>query len=158
MRGVAYSNHSFNPVCGFSMIEQIRLCTVWPQEIWFGTSKTTYRDGWMIWICYSRALERQCLSSSQRTLAIWETRRECKWIMSAQHVCILFSPNAFLSDNQRPAFKFRLMFLDFKSCIRHPFLRLNASELFIWVYVWSVSFFNQPVLHVTQLQKQETPT
>ena len=48
---VAYSDHSSNPVCrllrylGFSMMEQVRLCTVWPQENWLGTSKTTYRVG-----------------------------------------------------------------------------------------------------------------
>ena len=58
---VAYSDHSSNPVCGFFMMEQVRLCTVWPQENWLGTSKTTCRVGWMIWICYSRALERRCL-------------------------------------------------------------------------------------------------
>ena len=58
---VAYSDHSSNPVCGLSMMELVRLCTVWPQENWLGTCKTTYRVGWMIWICYSRALERRCL-------------------------------------------------------------------------------------------------
>ena len=27
-----------NPVCGFSMMEQVRLCAVWPMENWLGTS------------------------------------------------------------------------------------------------------------------------
>ena len=43
------------------MSEQVRLCRVCPMENWLGTSKTTHRVGWMIWICYSRALERKCL-------------------------------------------------------------------------------------------------
>ena len=42
---VAYSDHSSAPVCGFSMMEQVRLCTVRPKENWIGTSKTTYRVG-----------------------------------------------------------------------------------------------------------------
>ena len=49
------------PVCGFSMMEQVRLCAVWPTENKLGTSKTTYRVGWMSLICYSRARERRCL-------------------------------------------------------------------------------------------------
>ena len=27
-----------NPVCGFSMMEQVRLCSVWPMENWLGSS------------------------------------------------------------------------------------------------------------------------
>ena len=34
---------SSNLVCGFSMMEQVRLCAVRPTENWLGTSKTTYR-------------------------------------------------------------------------------------------------------------------
>ena len=30
--------HSSNPVCGFSMMEQVRLCAVWPVENWLGSS------------------------------------------------------------------------------------------------------------------------
>ena len=45
---------------------QVRLCAVWPMENWLGTSKTTYRVGWMIWICYSRALERRCLEEGEQ--------------------------------------------------------------------------------------------
>ena len=28
--------HSSNPVCGFSMMEQVRLCAVWVRENWLG--------------------------------------------------------------------------------------------------------------------------
>ena len=38
---VAYSDHSSNPLCGFSMMEQVRLCTVCLMDNWLGTSKTT---------------------------------------------------------------------------------------------------------------------
>ena len=31
--------HSSNPVCGFSMTEQVRLCAVWPMENWLGSSR-----------------------------------------------------------------------------------------------------------------------
>ena len=30
--------HSSNPVSGFSMIELVRLCDVWPMENWLGFS------------------------------------------------------------------------------------------------------------------------
>ena len=33
------------PCMWFSMMEQVRLCAVWPTENWLGTSKATYRDG-----------------------------------------------------------------------------------------------------------------
>ena len=33
--------HSYNPVCGFTMMEQVRLCAVWPMENWLA-----YRDSW----------------------------------------------------------------------------------------------------------------
>ena len=39
---VAYSDQSSDHVSGFSMMEQVRLCAVWPMENWLGTSKTTY--------------------------------------------------------------------------------------------------------------------
>ena len=82
---IASSDQSSNPVFGFSMMEQVRICTVCPTENWLGTSKTTYRVGWMIWICYSRALERRCLlltlsvqpqSPPQRTKERKEGRRK----------------------------------------------------------------------------------
>ena len=30
--------HSSNRLCGFSMMEQVRLCAVWPMENWLGSS------------------------------------------------------------------------------------------------------------------------
>ena len=37
--------HSSNPVCGFSMMEQVRLCAVWPMENWLGSSLNQIQ-GW----------------------------------------------------------------------------------------------------------------
>ena len=37
---------SSNPVCGFSMMEQVRLCAVWPTENWLGSS-INHIQGWM---------------------------------------------------------------------------------------------------------------
>ena len=37
---------SSNPVCGFSMMEQVRLCAVWPMENWLGSSRNRIQD-WM---------------------------------------------------------------------------------------------------------------
>ena len=37
--------HSSNPVCGFSMTEQVRLCAVWPAENWLGSSLNQIQ-GW----------------------------------------------------------------------------------------------------------------
>ena len=34
----------------------------------FHHGETTYRVGWLIWICYSRALERRCLTGRGRTV------------------------------------------------------------------------------------------
>ena len=32
--------HSSNPVCCFSMMEQVRICAVWPTENWLGSSSS----------------------------------------------------------------------------------------------------------------------
>ena len=37
--------HSSNPVFGFSMMEQVRLCAVWPTENWLGSSMN-HIQGW----------------------------------------------------------------------------------------------------------------
>ena len=37
--------HSSNPVCGFSIMEQVRLCAVWPMETWLGSSLNQIQ-GW----------------------------------------------------------------------------------------------------------------
>ena len=47
--------HSSNPVFGFSMMEQVRLCAVWHIENLLGSS-LNYIQGWMTVIgCYSRS-------------------------------------------------------------------------------------------------------
>ena len=37
---------SSKPVCGLSMMEQARLCAIWPMENWLGTSMN-HIQGWM---------------------------------------------------------------------------------------------------------------
>ena len=52
---------SSNPVCGFSMMERVRLCAVWPTENWLGSSMN-HIQGWMIVLeCCRHALEKGCL-------------------------------------------------------------------------------------------------
>ena len=49
--------HSSNPVCGLSMMEQVRLCAVWPMENWLGFS-LNHIQGWtIVREFYSRVLE-----------------------------------------------------------------------------------------------------
>ena len=58
---------SSNPVFGFSMMEQVRLCAVWPTEKWLGSSMI-HIQGWKtVWICYCHALEQGCLFRSRIT-------------------------------------------------------------------------------------------
>ena len=52
---------SFNPVCGFSMMKQVRLWTVLPMENWLGFSMN-HIQGWMnVWICYWHHHHIECL-------------------------------------------------------------------------------------------------
>ena len=54
---------SSNTVSGFSMMEQVRLCAVWPTENWLGSSMN-HIQGWKtVWICHRQALEKGCLLS-----------------------------------------------------------------------------------------------
>ena len=53
--------HSSNPVCGFSMMEQVRLCDVWPIENWLGSSLNQIQGWNSFWQSYSRALEQRPL-------------------------------------------------------------------------------------------------
>ena len=55
-----FLRHSSIPVCGFFMIEQVRLCTVWPTDNWLGSSMNHLR-GRIIWISTWHALEQRCL-------------------------------------------------------------------------------------------------
>ena len=80
---------SFNPVCGFSMMEHVRLCAVYPTENWLGSSVNHIRGWETVWICWCHALEKGCLPEGHRVaapprsshcLAQWvhaETRPSC---------------------------------------------------------------------------------
>ena len=48
--------HSFGPVCGFSMMEQVRLCAVWPMGIWLDSSLNQIQGWTTIRQTYSRGL------------------------------------------------------------------------------------------------------
>ena len=64
---VAYSDHSNIPVCGFGSAKPDFLRPNSTESNLFYHGETTYRDGWMIWICYySHALERRCLEEKGR--------------------------------------------------------------------------------------------
>ena len=59
--------HAFNPVCGFSMMEQVRLCAVWPIDNWLGSSLNQI-PGWItVRESYSGALEQGSLGRIGRT-------------------------------------------------------------------------------------------
>ena len=49
--------HSSNPVCGFSTMEQVRLCAVWPMEYWLRSSMNQIKGLTTVRESYSRALE-----------------------------------------------------------------------------------------------------
>ena len=54
--------HSSNPVCGFSMMEQVRLCAAWPMENWLGSSMTQIQSWMTVWECCRHALGKWCLN------------------------------------------------------------------------------------------------
>ena len=65
---------SSNPVCGFSMMEQVRLCAVWshglvPRRTGVALPWTTY----IVWICYCHALKND--ACCQRGY-FWDWERE----------------------------------------------------------------------------------
>ena len=47
--------HSSNPVCGFSIMEQVRLCAVWPTENWLGSSLNNIQGTTTVRESYSSA-------------------------------------------------------------------------------------------------------
>ena len=49
--------HSSTPVCGFSMMEQVRLCAVWPMENWLGSSLNQIQGWNTVEESYSHALD-----------------------------------------------------------------------------------------------------
>ena len=60
--------HSSNPVCGFSMMELVRLCAVWPTENWLGSSLYQIRGWTTVRESYSPALEQGSLAGMQHFL------------------------------------------------------------------------------------------
>ena len=53
--------HSSNPVCGVSMMEQVRLSAVWPMENWLGSSLNQIQGWTTVRESYFRALEQGSL-------------------------------------------------------------------------------------------------
>ena len=76
---------SSNPVCGFSMMEQVRLCAVWPMENWLGSSMN-HIQGWRtVWIWYCHGPQNRSLVW---TLCCFFTRAVvyctlCCWVLSS---------------------------------------------------------------------------
>ena len=62
--------HSCNPVCGFSMMEQVRLCAVWLMENWLGSSLNQIQDWTSVRKSYSRALEQGSLLATTEERAM----------------------------------------------------------------------------------------
>ena len=69
--------HSSNPVCGFSMMEQIRLCAVWPMENWLGSSLNQIQGWTTVQEHYSHALEQGSLVRNMREHFDLMRRAEC---------------------------------------------------------------------------------
>ena len=60
-----------NPVCGFSMMEQVRLCAVCPTQNW-RCSSVNHIQGWTtVWECFCHALEKGCLVWPMEELITW---------------------------------------------------------------------------------------
>ena len=57
---------SSNPVCGFSMMEQARLCAVWPIENWLGSSLNQIQGWTTVRESYSCALDQGSLGKPLR--------------------------------------------------------------------------------------------
>ena len=54
--------HPSNPVCGFSMMEHVRLCASWPTENWLGSSMS-HMQGWLtVWEWMLQACFRNMMS------------------------------------------------------------------------------------------------
>ena len=49
-----------NRACGFSMMEQVRLCAVKPTENRLGSSMNHFQGWKTVWICHCHALEKGC--------------------------------------------------------------------------------------------------
>ena len=82
--------HSSNPVCGFSMMEQVRLCAVWPLENWLGSSLNQIQGWTTVQEPYSRALEQGPLVCHCRTF-FRESMQYVVLPLSVRRAPLLFS-------------------------------------------------------------------
>ena len=79
--------HSSNPVCIFSMTEQVRLTAVWPTENWLGSSLNQIQGWTTVWESYSRYLEQipLCVPHAKLpTLPFWSDALKWKFPMICQ--------------------------------------------------------------------------
>ena len=76
--------HSSNPVWGFSMMEQVRLCAVWPMENWLGSSLNQIQGWTTVRESYPRALEQGSLHHHQgvRKEVVKERRFSLRHVLS----------------------------------------------------------------------------
>ena len=75
--------HSFNTVCGFSTMEQVRLCTVLPMDNWLDSSLNRIQGWTTVLESYSRALEQGPLlhgHAVQATIFAAGARKENPWL------------------------------------------------------------------------------
>ena len=75
---VKHDSSIVRPVCGYSMMEQVRLCAVWPMDNLLGSSMN-HIQGWMtVWQCCCPDLENGCLSTTTTRVkileVIWQAR------------------------------------------------------------------------------------
>ena len=111
--------HSSNPVCGFSMMEQVRLRVVWPKENWLGSSLYQIQ-GWLDHcpiILLSCLRARTSAKSPSDNLSIVGTLRE------GGKVARLPKPDCLASDAQPTSYFFLVL------CIRPLFTALHAEKL-----------------------------
>ena len=95
---VAYSDHSTHPVCGFrSAKPDLHGANITDPNL-FHDGETTYSQvWWLIWTCYSRALERRCLTHKVTWFdPICLLRASCILVYNYDEV-ISFSNRHFLS-------------------------------------------------------------
>ena len=52
------------PLCGFSLMEQVRLCAVWTMDSWLGSSRNNTQGLMTVRECYRHALEKGCLPAA----------------------------------------------------------------------------------------------
>ena len=63
--------HSSNPVCGFSVMEHVRLCALWSTDNWHGSSLNKIQGWTTVRESYSRALEQGSLKEAVQSVALF---------------------------------------------------------------------------------------